>query len=152
MTIEQTLADLSLELPQLAAPVGAYVPTVRTGNLVFVSGQIPMRDGKLVSQGKVGADLTVTQAAQAAQIACVNALAAVKAQIGSLENVTQVVRIEVYVSSAPGFNDQVKVANAASELLQNVFGTAGRHSRLALGVAELPLNAPVELAFIFEVA
>ena len=152
MTIEQTLADLSLELPQLAAPVGAYVPTVRTGNLVFVSGQIPMRDGKLVSQGKVGADLTVTQAAQAAQIACVNALAAVKAQIGSLENVTQVVRIEVYVSSAPGFNDQVKVANAASELLQNVFGTAGRHSRCAIGAAELPLNAPVELAFIFEVA
>ncbi|MBN1436901.1 MAG: RidA family protein [Sedimentisphaerales bacterium] len=152
MTVEQKLTSLSLELPQLPAPVGAYVPTVRTGNLVFVSGQIPIRDGKLVSQGKVGADLTIDQAAQAAQIACVNALAAAKAEIGSLENITQVVRVEVYVSSAPGFTDQVKVANAASELLQNIFGPAGRHARLAVGVAELPLNAPVELAFIFEVA
>ena len=152
MTVEQKLADLSMKLPDIAAPVGAYLPCVRTGNLVFVSGQIPMRDGQLVCQGKVGADVTIAQAVQAAQIACVNALAAVKAEVGSLENVTRVVRMEVFVSSAPGFTDQVQVANAASQLLQNVFGTAGRHARLAVGVAELPLNAPVELAFVFEVS
>lgn len=151
MTAEHRIADLGLKLPEPAAPVAAYVPTVRTGNLVFVSGQIPMADGKPVHLGKVGADVDIETATAAARQACLQALAAVKAEVGSLESIKRIVRVGVFVASAEGFTDQPKVANGASELLQEVFGEAGRHSRAAVGVAELPLGVCVEVELIAEV-
>ena len=157
MTPEQRLAQLGLDLPQAARPVGAYIPAVRTGNLIFTSGQIPMRQGELVAQGKVPTDVR-TDIAEAATIqAALNALAAVKLALGDGDNpgqlsrVTRVVRMNVFVNSAPGFRDQAKVANAASELLLAAFGEAGRHTRCAIGAAELPLNAPVELDMVVEI-
>ena len=146
---EQRLEELGLKLPTAAAPVAAYVPTVRTGNLVFVSGQGPWGFEPL---GKVGADVTIEQAQRAARITALYGLSALKAEIGDLADVTRVVKLMVFVNSAPGFTDQPKVGNGASELLQQVFGEAGRHARSAVGMAELPMNIPVEVEFIFEVA
>lgn len=151
MTAEQAIADLGLTLPEPAAPVAAYVPTVRTGNLVFVSGQIPIEDGKPVHLGKVGANINIETATLAARQACLQALAAVKAEVGSLESIKRIVRVGVFVASAEGFTDQPKVANGASELLRSIFGEAGRHSRAAVGVAELPLGVCVEVELIAEV-
>ncbi len=145
---ESRLRDLGLELPQPAAPVAAYVPTVRTGSLVFVSGQGPWGFEPL---GKVGAEVTLEQAVEAARTTCLYGLAALKAEAGSLDAVSRVVKLTVFVASAPGFTAQPQVANGASELLVEVFGDAGRHSRSAVGVAELPLNIPVEIEFVFEV-
>lgn len=158
MTPEQRLAELELDLPAPAAPVGAYVPAVRTGNLVFTSGQIPVREGELVAKGKVPTQVTQEIAEAAAIQATLNALAAVKQAIGDgqtpgeLSRVARVVRMNVFVNSAPGFTDQAKIANAASELLLAAFGDAGRHTRCALGAAELPLGAPVELDLVVELA
>jgi len=146
---EQRLEELGLKLPTAAAPVAAYVPTVRTGNLVFVSGQGPWGFEPL---GKVGSDVTIEQAQEAARITALYGLSALKAEIGDLADVTRVVKLMVFVNSAPGFTDQPKVGNGASELLQQVFGEAGRHARSAVGMAELPMNIPVEVEFIFEVA
>lgn len=154
---EQRLKELGYELPPAPEPVAAYVPAVRSGDLVFVSGQLPVEDGELVATGKVGGeggkegDLTVAEAQAAARRACLNALAVVRAEVGSLSKVRRVVRLVAHVNSAPGFTDQHLVANGASELLADVFGEAGRHSRLALGAPELPLDAPVELDLIVEV-
>ena len=150
MTPEGKLRALGLELPPPPKPVGAYVPAVRTGNLVFVSGQLPMRDGELMTLGHVGGEVTLEEARDCARQAALNALAAVAAEIGGLENVARILRVTGYVASAPGFTDQAKVLNAASELLGEVFGEAGRHSRIAVGVAELPLGAPVELELVIE--
>jgi enamine deaminase RidA (YjgF/YER057c/UK114 family) len=158
MTPEQRLAELGLDLPDAARPVGAYVPAVRTGNLIFTSGQIPMRKGELLAKGKVPADVRPDIAEAAAIQAALNALAAVKLALGDgdrpgeLARVTRVVRMNVFVNSAPGFTEQAKIANAASELLLAAFGEAGRHTRCAIGAAELPLDAPVELDLVVEVA
>jgi len=150
MTPEEKLRALGLELPPAPKPVGAYVPAVRTGNLVFVSGQLPMKNGELMVKGRVGGEVAVEEARQCARQAALNALAAVAAELGGLDKVRRVVRLTGYVASAPGFTEQALVLNAASELLAEVFGEAGRHTRIAVGAAELPLGAPVELEMIIE--
>lgn len=151
MTPEAQLARLNLTLPAASKPVAAYVPTRRTGNLVFVSGQIPMRDGQLIASGAVPTQVSLEDARAAAVQCTLNGLAALQAEIGSLSKVKQVVRVGVFVCSAAGFTEQPKVANAASELLMEVFGTAGRHARAAVGSIALPLGAAVEIEFLFEV-
>lgn len=151
MTIEEKLKELGLELPPAAKPVGAYVPAVRSGRLVFTAGQLPMSGGALVAEGKVPDDVSLHVAQSAARQAVLNALAAVAAEAGSLDAVARVVRLNVFVQSGAGFADQAKVANGASELLVTLFGDAGRHTRCAVGAGQLPLNAPVEVDLIVEV-
>jgi len=151
MTPEESLRALGLELPPAPKPVGAYIPAVRTGNLVFVSGQLPMKEGRLMATGHVGREVTLGEAQACARQAALNALAVVAAEIGGLAKISRIVRITGHVASAPGFTDQAKVLNGASELLAQVFGDAGRHSRAALGAAELALGSPVELEMIVEV-
>ena len=151
MTPEQKLTDLGIDLPPAPEPVGAYLPAVRTGNLIVTAGQLPFVDGELTAVGKVPTDVSLVDAQAAASQAAVNALAAISGQAGSLQAVVQIVRVNVFVNSAPGFTDQAKVANGASEMLADVFGPAGRHTRCAIGAAELPLDAPVELDMIVEV-
>jgi len=151
MTVEERLRELGIELPPAPKPVGAYVPAVRTGNLIFVSGQLPLKDGKLLATGHVGAEVTLDAAQACARQAALNALAVVRGEVGSLEKVARVVRLTGHVASAPGFTDQAKVLNPASELMVSAFGDLGRHSRAALGAAALPLGAPVELEMIVEV-
>jgi enamine deaminase RidA (YjgF/YER057c/UK114 family) len=150
MTIEARLKELGLELPAAATPIGAYVPAVRSGRLVFTAGQLPSKDGKLIATGKVPTEVPLEQAQAAARQAALNALAAAKSLLGSLDKVARVVRVNVFVNSAEGFSDQPKVANGASELLTEIFGDRGRHTRCAVGAAELPLNAPVELDMVLE--
>jgi enamine deaminase RidA (YjgF/YER057c/UK114 family) len=150
MDPEARLAELGIELPPAPTPMAAYVPTVRAGDLVFVAGQGPMQDGRLMCTGKVGADVTVEQAAEAARVTCLNGLAAIRAELGSLNNVERFVQLRVYVASAPGFNEQPTVGNGASELLEQVFGEAGRHARAAVGVSELPFNISVEIEFVVQ--
>ncbi len=152
MPIEDNLARLGLTLPPAPAPVGSYVPAVRTGNLVFVSGQLPMRGGELLATGKVGAEVSLEQARQCARQAALNALAVAAEAAGGLGAVARIVRLTGHVASAPGFTDQAAVMNAASDLVAEIFGEPGRHSRAALGAAELPLGAPLELEMIVEVA
>lgn len=146
------LAELGLALPPVATPAGAYVPAVVTGNLVFTAGQLPFVDGALPATGKVGAEVTADDAAALARQAALNALAAAESAIGSLDRVTRVVKAVVFVNSAPGFTAQPTVANGGSQLLGDLFGEAGRHARSAVGVAELPLNSPVELELVLEFA
>ncbi len=151
MTAETKLAELGLTLPTPAAPLGAYVPTVRAGQLVFVSGTLPMKDGQLLFTGRLGAEVTLEQGYAAARQATINALGSLRAEIGSLDRVKRIVRVEGHVASAAGFTDQPKVINGASELLGEIFGAAGAHARLAVGANELPLGAPVEVALIVEI-
>jgi enamine deaminase RidA (YjgF/YER057c/UK114 family) len=150
-TPENNLRAAGLDLPPAPKPIGAYIRAVRTGNLLFVSGQLPLKDGKLMATGHVGREVTLEQAQACARQAALNALAVVAAETGGLAKVTRVVRLTGHVASAPGFTDQAKVLNAASELLTQIFGDAGLHSRAALGAAELPLGSPVELEMIVEV-
>ncbi|MDG6100747.1 RidA family protein [Dactylosporangium aurantiacum] len=145
------LEELGLTIPAVVPPVAAYVPAVRTGNHVYVSGQLPMVDGKLAAEGLVGQDVTPEQAKDLARQAGLNALAAVHALVG-LDKVVKVVKIVGFVASGPGFTGQPGVVNGASELFGEVFGDAGRHARSAVGVSALPLNTPVEVEAIFEVA
>ena len=151
MSPEQRLADLGLTLPPVARPVAAYVPAVRTGNLVYTSGQLPMVDGALAATGKVGAEVSPEKAAALARTCALNALAAVAAEVGELSAIRRVVKVVGFVASAPGFTGQPQVVNGASELLGDVLGDAGVHARSAVGVAELPLGAPVEVELIVEV-
>jgi enamine deaminase RidA (YjgF/YER057c/UK114 family) len=151
MTPSQRLKELNLALPPAPEPVGLYVPSVRTGNLVFTSGQLPTSGGELVATGKTPRDVPLERARAAARQATLNALAAAAREAGGIDNIRRVVRLNCFVNSAPGFTDQAKVANGASELLGELFGEAGVHTRCALGAAELPLNAPVELDLIVEV-
>ena len=148
---EERLAELGLTLPSDTPPLAAYVPAVRTGNLVFTSGQLPRIEGELTHVGKVGAEVTAEQAKEAAQACALNAIAAVKAEIGDLANVRRVVKVVGYVASAPDFTGQPGVVNGASELLGKVFGDAGVHARSAVGVAALPLDVPVEVEMVVEV-
>lgn len=145
------LADLGLALPSVAAPLAAYVPAAQSGSHVYVSGQLPLVDGALPATGKVGAEVSPEQGAQLAQRCALNALAAVEALVG-LARVVRVVKLVGFVASAPGFTGQPAVINGASELLGAVFGEAGRHARSAVGVAELPLGAPVEVELIVEIS
>jgi enamine deaminase RidA (YjgF/YER057c/UK114 family) len=133
------------------APVAAYVPAVRTGGLVYTSGQLPMVDGKLPAVGKVGAEVSGTDAADMARTCALNALAAAASAAGGLDAIARIVKVTGFVASAPGFSGQPQVVNGASELLIEVFGADGRHARSAVGVAELPLNAPVEVELIAEI-
>ena len=148
---EQRLADLGLTLPQVAAPVAAYVPALRTGDYVYTSGQVPMVDGALAAAGKVGAEIDADTAKDLARTCALNALAAVKAEIGDLAKVRRVVKVVGFVASAPDFTGQPGVVNGASELLGEVFGDKGKHARSAVGVAVLPLDAPVEVEMVVEV-
>jgi enamine deaminase RidA (YjgF/YER057c/UK114 family) len=152
MTVEETLNGLGLALPAVAAPAGAYIPAVTTGDLVFTAGQLPFVDGALPATGKVGAGIDPDDAAAFARIAALNALAAAASAIGSLERVTRVVKVVVFVASDPSFTGQPGIANGASELLGQVFGDAGRHARSAVGVAVLPLDSPVEVELILQFA
>jgi len=148
---EDRLAALGLTLPPVAAPVAAYVPAVRSGPYVYTAGQLPLADGKLPRTGKVGAQVSVDEAAGLARTCALNALAAVASVAGGLSAVTRIVKVTGFVASDPSFTGQPLVVNGASELLLEVFGEAGRHARSAVGVAVLPLDAPVEVELIAEV-
>ena len=147
----ERLAALGLTLPPVTAPVAAYVPAVRTGAFVYVSGQLPVADGKLTATGKVGGEVSAGDAAGMARTCALNALAAAAAAAGGLDAIRRIVKVTGFVASAPGFAGQPQVINGASELLIEVFGEDGRHARSAIGVAELPLNAPVEVELIAEI-
>jgi enamine deaminase RidA (YjgF/YER057c/UK114 family) len=148
---KERLAELGLELPPVTPPVAAYLPAVQTGSYVYVSGQVPVADGNLLAAGKVGAEVSADEAKALARQCALNALAAVDSLVG-LDRVTRVVKVVGFVASASGFTGQPGVINGASELFAEVFGSAGQHARSAVGVAELPLGAPVEVEAIFEVA
>lgn len=150
--IRSRLTELGRELPAVAAPVAAYVPAVVSGRHVHTSGQLPFVDGALPATGKVGAEVTEEQAAELAAVSCLNALAAVESVAGSLDRVARVVKLTGYVASAPTFTAQPGVINGASRLLGEIFGEAGAHARAAVGVAVLPLDAPVELDLVVELA
>ena len=150
MSVIDRIVELGLILPPVAKPVAAYVPTVRTGSLVFVSGQLPFKDGKLHATGPVPTTPLET-AQECARLCVLTGLAALQAEIGDLALLRRVVRVGCFVNSAPDFTDQPKVANGASELLQEIFGERGRHARAAVGSVSLPLGATVEIEFLFEV-
>ncbi len=145
MGYEARIGELGLELPPPAKPLGAYVPAVRVGDLLFLSGVLPMKSGELKYRGKLGKELNVDEGYQAARLAVLNALANAKGELGSLDKVERVVKVVGYVASAAGFDTQPKVVNGASELLVGIFGENGKHARAAVGVNELPLNSPIEL-------
>lgn len=150
-TPEEKLAELGLSVPEVAAPVAAYVPAVRSGNHVFTSGQLPMRDGQLITTGKVGGEVSEEEAYECARQCALNGLAAIRAELGSLSAIKRIVKVVAFVASTPDFTGQPKVANGVSELLGEVFGEAGQHARSAVGVPVLPLDAPVEVEFLVEV-
>jgi enamine deaminase RidA (YjgF/YER057c/UK114 family) len=152
MSISARLSELGILLPDVAKPAGAYVPSVISGNLVFTAGQIPLVDGKLVATGKVGKEITVEQAKDIARVCALNAVAAVRGVLGDLDRVERIVKVVGFVASEPGFTQQPAVVNGASELLQEIFGASGIHARSAVGVAVLPLDAPVEVELIVEFA
>jgi len=152
MVPSKRLAEMNLTLPTVAAPIGSYVPAIRTGRYAITSGQIPFRDGKVIRAGKAPADLSIEDAADGAAIAALNGLAAIAQIAGGLDAIVRVVRVCVFVNSSPGFTDQPKVANGASDLLVKIFGDAGRHARSAVGVSELPRNAAVEVELMVELA
>jgi enamine deaminase RidA (YjgF/YER057c/UK114 family) len=150
MSIKDKLAQLGLTLPEAAAPVAAYVPAVRTGNLVFTAGQLPLVDGKIPFVGKVGSDVTPEQAKDMAQVCALNALAAISL-VADIDQIEKIVRVGGFVNGIPGFVAIPAVINGASELLINLFGEVnGKHARTAIGVAELPLNAPVEVEMVVQ--
>ncbi|MEW6417466.1 MAG: RidA family protein [Nitrospirota bacterium] len=151
MSPEERLKKLGIELPEAPTPLGSYVPVVRTGNLVFLSGILPLREGKLTRTGRVGENISLDEAREDARTVTVNALSILKANIGSLDRVKRCIKITGYVASAPDFIEQPKVLNAVSDLMVEIFGENGRHARAAVGVNVLPLNSPMEIEFIFEV-
>lgn len=148
--VEERLSQLGHTVPQVAAPVAVYVPAMRTGNLIFTSGQLPMADGALMGTGKVGAGVTPEQAHAMAERCALNAIAAIRAEVGDLDRVTRVVKVVGFVASDPSFTGQPAVVNGASELLGAAFGDVGVHARSAVGVSVLPLDAPVEVEVIVE--
>ena len=150
--VERRLADLGLAIPEVAAPVAAYVPALVTGSTVYTSGQLPFVSGQLPATGKVGAEVSAEDAKKYAELCIINALAAVKSQIGDLDRITRIVKVVGFVASDPSFTGQPGVVNGASELLGKVFGEAGTHARSAVGVAVLPLDAPVEVELIADFA
>jgi enamine deaminase RidA (YjgF/YER057c/UK114 family) len=147
---EERLAELGLTVPEVPKPVAVYIPAVRSGNLVFTSGQLPMRSGELIQTGKVGGDVSPQEAVECARQCALNAIAAVKAELGDLGMVKRIVKVVAFVASTPDFTGQPQVANGASELFGSVFADAGVHARSAVGVPVLPLDAPVEVELVVE--
>lgn len=152
MSATERLAALGVTLPQPAAAIAAYVPCVRTGNLVFISGQLPLAEGKVSQTGLLGDGVSIEQGKEAARLCAINLLAQLQAAAGSLENVRRVVRLGGFIAATPSFADHAKAMNGASELMEAVFGEAGRHARTTIGVASLPLGAAVEVEGLFELA
>ena len=150
MSIAEKLNELGIVIPQAAKPLAAYIPAVKSGDLVYTSGQLPTQDGKLVWTGKVGDAITAEQGAEAARLCALNCLAALNT-VSSVENVVQILKVTGFVNSAAGFTDQPTVMNGASELVKAIFGDSGVHARSAIGMAELPRNASVEVEMIFRV-
>jgi enamine deaminase RidA (YjgF/YER057c/UK114 family) len=150
-TPEERLAELGLTVPEVATPVASYIPAVRSGNHVYTSGQLPMKSGELMVTGKVGGEVSEEEAVACAQQCALNAIAAVKAEIGDLSAIKRIVKVVAFVASTPDFTGQPRVANGASDLFGKVFGDAGIHARSAVGVPVLPLDAPVELEILVEV-
>lgn len=150
-TPEEVLAELGLSVPEVVPPVAAYIPALRTGNYVFTSGQLPMKDGAMLATGKLGGEVSPEEGVAAAQQCALNALAAVKAEIGDLSLIKRIVKVTCFVASTSDFTGQPGIANGASELLGKVFGDAGRHTRSAVGVSVLPLDAPVEIEIMVEI-
>jgi enamine deaminase RidA (YjgF/YER057c/UK114 family) len=151
MSYESKLKALGLDLPPPPQPVATYIPAVRAGDLLFLSGVLPMRDGQLTFSGKLGRDLTVEEGMEAAKLCLLNALAIAKQELGNLDRISRIVKVVGHVASAEGFVQQPQVLNGASDLLVAVFGEAGRHARVAVGAAELPRNAPVEIEVILSI-
>jgi enamine deaminase RidA (YjgF/YER057c/UK114 family) len=149
--VEDRLAEIGLSVPEVAKPVASYVPAVRTGSYVYTSGQVPLRDGQLITTGKVGAGVSPEDARECAQQSALNAIAAVKAELGDLDLVKRVVKVVCFIASDSAFTGQPQVANGASDLLGKAFGDAGVHARSAVGVPVLPLDAPVEVEILVEV-
>jgi enamine deaminase RidA (YjgF/YER057c/UK114 family) len=147
---ESRLEELGITLPAPPAPAGAYVPATRAGNLVFTAGQLPLEAGELTLRGKVGDTVGVDEAREAARMCAMNALAAASTQTGGVAGISRIVKVTGFVASAPGFNEQPQVINGASEFLGEIFSDAGLHARSAVGVAELPMNAPVEVEIVVE--
>lgn len=150
--VEDRLRELGIQIPDVPTPLGSYKPASVTGELIFVSGQLPLADGRLIMEGKVGAEVSIEEGMKAARACTVNALAVMSKELGSLERVKKIVKITGYVASAPGFHKQANVVNGASDLLYDAFGDDGRHARAAVGVTELPLNSPVEIELIAEIS
>jgi len=148
--IEKKLSELGIVLPVPPKPAGSYIPVAITGNLAFVSGQIPMQDGKVVFTGKVPIEKSIQDAQEAAKLCAVNILAQLKANLGSLDRITKIVRVSGFVNSTPDFTEHPKIINAASDLFFEIFGEKGRHSRIAVGVSSLPLNSIVEIDAVVE--
>lgn len=151
MSVEARLAEIGLEVPDVAAPVASYVPAVRTGAHVYTSGQLPFTGGELLLTGKVGGEVSAAEAQDCARLCALNAIAAVKAEVGDLDLVSRVVKATVFVASTPDFTGQPGVANGASDLLAHAFGDAGQHARSAVGVPVLPLDSPVEVELLVEI-
>jgi enamine deaminase RidA (YjgF/YER057c/UK114 family) len=152
MSVSARLTELGLTLPAAPRPVAAYVPAVRYGNLVYTSGQLPSRDGELIAVGKVGAEVDPGTAAECARVAALNAVAVLAEAVGGIDAIERIVKVTVFVASAPDFTGQAQVANGASELLVDIFGEAGRHARSAVGLTVLPLDAPIEIEVVAAVA
>jgi enamine deaminase RidA (YjgF/YER057c/UK114 family) len=151
MSPEEKIKELGIELPVAPTPLGSYIPVLRTGNLVFLSGILPLKHGKLIKQGKVGKDLSLDEAKEEARTATINALSVLKAHLGSLDKAKGCIKVVGYVASSPDFTEQPKVLNAASDLLFEIFGERGKHVRSSVGVNVLPFNSSLEIEFIFEV-
>ena len=151
MTIADKLHELGLTLPPAPSPVASYIPACQAGDLLFISGVLPFQDGKVMFAGKLGSDVSIQQGTEAAHLALLNGLAIIQQELGTLDRVKRIVRMTGHVASAKGFGEQPKVVNGASDLLVQIFGEQGRHARLALGAAELPLHAPIELELIVQV-
>jgi enamine deaminase RidA (YjgF/YER057c/UK114 family) len=150
--VEELLAQLGIRLPDLVAPLASYVPVRISGDHAYVAGQVPLEDGTILSTGKLGAEVSIEEGQEATRRCVLQALAALRAALGSLDRVKGIVRVDVFVASAPGFTDQPAVANGASDLLVEIFGEEGRHARAAVGVSELPRGASVEVALIARIA
>ena len=150
--VDQRLKDLGFSLPVAASPIANYVPAVRTGNLLFISGQLPLKDGQVALEGKVGDTVSLEQAVEAARLCAFNLIAQAKSAIGDLDNVVRIVKLTGFVACVPGFAQHPQVINGASDVMVQVFGDIGRHARAAVGAPSLPRNAPVEVDAVFEVA
>ena len=148
--IEEKLKQLNIALPTPPKPAGSYIPVVTSGNLAFVSGQIPMRDGKVIYTGKVPTEKSIEEAQKAAKLCAINILAQLKSNLGNLDRITKIVRVSGFVNCTPDFAEQPKIINAASDLFYEIFGESGKHSRIAVGVSSLPLNSTVEIDMIAE--
>jgi enamine deaminase RidA (YjgF/YER057c/UK114 family) len=151
MSVEDKLKNLGITLSEAPKPLGSYVPCVQAGNLLFLSGMLPLRDGKLTRAGRVGESVSLMEVQEDARQCVINALSVLKSYLGSLDRISKCIKLNGYVASASDFTEQPKVLNAASDLLFEIFGEAGRHARVAAGVSVLPLNSPIEIDFVFEV-